>query len=154
RELLCCPAMSSEPRVDWAKGKMPMIRMSRRWLQLALAVFGVLPAACNPFGHACGAVGCIDGVIVSLQGGFGPDRPYTIELDRLTPDGAATLLTTCTRLASSTAGQQMTCTPTAGAQTNFYAIQIPDNSITGLRVVISADGAVVGQMDYAVHVTS
>jgi len=131
-----------------------MIEMSRRWVLLILALVGLSPAACNPFGHACGAVGCIGGVIVSLQGGFDPDKPYTIELSRLTPSGEATVLTTCTRLASSTAGLQLSCTPAAGPQTNPYMIQILDNSITGLRVVISADGGVVGQKDYAVHVTS
>jgi hypothetical protein len=122
-----------------------MIRMSQLRRLVVMALVGLSLGCLN---QVCSAIGCLEGLNIWLEGGFDPDKPYTIELSRPMPGGGQVPVMSCVRTMPLSSGTQMTCTSSLRFVADPHHIQILDQSITKLRVVISAEGAVISQRDF------
>lgn len=131
-----------------------MIRMSQPCRRLIAAMLILPSLGCSVLTRECNDVACLEGLNISLTGGFDPDKTYTIALSRLAATGEPSPVMSCARTSPSTTGAQMTCTASVRFQADPHAIRIIDPIFEGprgkLRVVISTDDVVVGQKDYDV----
>jgi hypothetical protein len=122
-----------------------------RLLLAALTLSSLVGLAC---GRYCTARGCSEGLTISLRGGFDPDKTYVIDVNQLTSAGEAVPLIRCARTWPSSGNTGMECTSSQPFEADPFRIRLADQGSGKLQVIVSVDGAVVGQRDYDAVVAS
>lgn len=97
--------------------------------------------------HACTAIGCLDGLTVSLDGNFEPGSTYRIDVNQVSGNDATAVMS-CTWTPTAPALQPPVCTSSIEHAEFGSRIQIRSNTLTKVKVAVTKDDVFVGEESF------
>lgn len=98
--------------------------------------------------HACGLVGCLNGLTVTFSGNYEAGATYTAVVNRVASVPETVPLATCQIEPSPEGGHRAVCTSATVHSEIANSTRIEQNDLTNLRVAVSRDGTQLGEQTF------